>query len=207
MHQALLIRNVHRIHLHVWIVVHATQLLHVHVVNVVSRSNKELLLLLLGAVYFGWIAGAIVLLLLLQLHVTVFVFTVRKCVIQTLSVIPCLLGTLLSIGTLRTRSLWQLEVIVTALLVRIRRNRLHVQATAIHGCVLRARSLLILGHLDIKRASFIFIEEIVKLVVCCAIKRSLMVRCATVAADLALVAQDAFVVSEVRWRLLKTVVV
>ena len=75
MHQALLIRNVHRIHLHVWIVVHATQLLHVHVVNVVSGSNKELFLLLLGAVLIGWIASTIVLLLLLlQLHVTVFVF-------------------------------------------------------------------------------------------------------------------------------------
>lgn len=69
--------------------------------------------------------------------------------IQALRVVPRLLGTLLSISTLRTWSLWQLEVIVAALLVRIRWNRLHVQATAIHGCVLCARTLFILGHLNI----------------------------------------------------------
>ena len=103
MHQALLVRNIHRIHLHVWIVVHATQILDVHVVR---GSNKELLLLLLSAVCLARIARTIVLLLLLQLHVTVFVFAVRKCVIQTLRVIPCLLCTLLSIGTLRSWCLW-----------------------------------------------------------------------------------------------------
>jgi hypothetical protein len=128
-------------------------------------------------------------------------------VIQTLRVIPCLLGTLLSISTLRTWSLRQLEVIVTALLVCICRNRLHVQATAIHGCVLCARTLFILGHLNIKRAGFIFIKEIVELVVCRAIKGGLMVRSATVVAKLALVAQDTFIVSEIWRRLLKTVVV
>lgn len=74
MHQALLIRNVHRIHLHVWIVVHSAQILNVHVI---SGPNKELLLLLLCAVWIARIAHTIVLLLLLQLHVTVFVFAVR----------------------------------------------------------------------------------------------------------------------------------
>jgi hypothetical protein len=74
MHQALLISNVHRIHLHVWIVVHTAQILNMHVI---SRTNKELLLLLLSTVWIARIASTIVLLLLLQLHVTVFVFTVR----------------------------------------------------------------------------------------------------------------------------------
>ena len=207
MHQALLLCNVDRVHLHVWIVVHGTQILHVHVVNVIGGSNEELLLLLLSAIRFSLITSTIVLLLLLQLHLTVFVFAVRKCMIQTLCVIPCLLGTLLSIGTLRTWSLWQLEVIVTALLVWICWNRLHVKSTAIHGCVLRARSLFILGHLNIKRASFVFIKQIIELVVRCAIECCLMVRSATVAANLTLIAKDAFVVPEIGRRLLKTVVV
>jgi len=123
MHQALLIGNIYRIHLHVWIVMHASQILHMHVI---SGSNEELLLLLLSTIDIGWIASTIVLLLLLQLHVTVFIFTMRKCVIQTLRVVPCLLCTLLSTGTLCTWCLWQLEVIVATLLVWICRNRLHV---------------------------------------------------------------------------------
>jgi hypothetical protein len=64
-----------------------------------------------------------------------------------------------------------------------------------------------LGHLNIKRAGFIFIKEIVELVVCRAIKGGLMVRSATIVAKLALVAQDTFIVSEIWRRLLKTVVV
>ena len=89
--------------------------------------------------------------------------------VQTLRVIPSLLGTLLSIRTLSTWCLWQLEVVVTALSIRVRRNCLHVQSTAIHGCVLRTWSLLILRDLNIKCASFIFIKKIIEFIVCCAI--------------------------------------
>ena len=103
MHQAFLVGNIDGIHLHVRIVVHAAQILNMHVI---CGSDEELFLLLLGIGSVRWIGACpIVLLLLLKLHVTVLVFAVRKRVIQTLSMIPCLLCILLRIGTLCTRSL------------------------------------------------------------------------------------------------------
>ena len=174
--------------------------------HVIGRANKELLLLLLSTLTI--ISRAIILLLLLlQLHVTVFIFAMWKRMVQTLRVVPCLLGTLLSIRTLCTWCLWQLEVVVTALSIWICRNCLHVQSTAIHGCVLRARSLLILRDLDIKRTCFIFIKKIIELVVCCAIQGSLMMCCATITSKLALIAEDALIISKIWWWLLKAVVV
>lgn len=67
-HQSLLIRNVNRIHLHVWVVVRPSQILQMHVV---CRPNEILFLLLLLSV------RCTVILLLLQLHISVFVLAVR----------------------------------------------------------------------------------------------------------------------------------
>lgn len=128
--------------------------------HIVCRPNKELLLLLLNA----HILLALPLILLLQLHVPVLVFTVREGVIQALSVVPGLLCILLAAAcALGARGMWQLEV-VFAVLARVHRYRLHVKATAVHGCILRT-SLLILRHFDIQCARFVLVKQIVELVV------------------------------------------
>lgn len=86
-------------------------------------------------------------------------------------------------------------MIVTAWLVWIRWNRLHVQATAIHRGILCSWSLLILGHLNIKRTGFILIKEIVEFVVGCAIKRRLMMCGTALATYLTLISEDTLVIS------------
>jgi len=46
--------------------------------------------------------------------------------------------------------MWQLEVVVLAVLVRVGWNSLHVQATAVHGIILcTVAYLLLLGNLDV----------------------------------------------------------
>lgn len=121
MNKCFLVCDVHGVHLDVGI-------LEVVEVHVVCGPNKELLLLL-----HTHILLPLPLILLLDLHVPILVFAVRKCMIQALSVVPSLLCILLSgTGTLRSRCMRQLEVIVFAVLIRVHRDRLHVEATAIH---------------------------------------------------------------------------
>jgi len=91
-------------------------------VHIISRSNKELFLLLVGGVSYS----IVVLLLLLQLHVPILILPMRKRMIQTLSMIPGLLRTLLAADALCPWSLWQLEMVVSSWLVWICRYCLHV---------------------------------------------------------------------------------
>lgn len=135
MNECFLVRYVHRVHLHVRVGMHPREIVKMHVVG---RSNKELLLLLHAHVLL-----ALPLILLLQLHVAVLILSVRKCVIQALGVIPGLLCILLAAArSLGSRRMWQLEI-VFAVLARIHRDRLHVEPTAVHRCVL-STALLIL---------------------------------------------------------------
>lgn len=151
-HQALLIGDIDRIHLHRWIVVHRCQVLQMHVVG---GANEELLLLLSTSNVTA-VSCSVVILLLLQLHVAILVLAVGQRVIQALSVVPCLLRTLLTARALGPWSLWQLEMVVSACLVG--GDGLHVQAAAVHRSVLRSWALLVLGYFDIQCAGFVFVK-------------------------------------------------
>lgn len=99
----------------------------------------------------------------------------------------------------------QLEVVILAVLIRVGRNSLHVQATTIHGIILGIIDLLLLRDLDVQRRRLVLVEQVVELVVRRAVHRRLLRR---VDATVPVVpAQDALVVPQVRWRLLEAVVV
>ena len=119
MHKSLLISDVNRIHIHVWIM-NPRQILEMHIVG---GSNKELLLLLHVDVI---LTAIVLLLLLLQLHISILILSVRQSMIKTLSMIPGLLCTLLTARSLGSRCMRQLEVIVFHMRIRIGWNGLHV---------------------------------------------------------------------------------
>jgi len=181
-HQCLLVGDVHRIHLHVRVVLTRCKILQMHIV---CRSNEELFLLLLL-----WVAAACVL-LLLQLHVSVFILAVRQRMIQALRVVPSLLSTGLIAGTLSSGCMRQLKVVILSICIRW--NSLHMQATAIHRVILCITDLLVLRHLDVQRTRLVLVEQVVELVVCRAVHSCLLGR--VHAARLPVVAENSLVVA------------
>jgi len=79
----------------------------------------------------------------------------------------------------------------------IRRNSLHMQATAIHRVILCITDLLVLRHLDVQRTRLVLVEQVVELVVCRAVHRCLLGR--VHAARLPVVAENSLVVAQI-WR-------
>ena len=81
--------------------------------HIVSLSDEELFLLL-----HGHFLCSSSLILLLQLHIPVLILSVRQRMVQTLSVVPCLLCVLLTAaGTLSPWGMGQLEVIIFTVLI------------------------------------------------------------------------------------------
>ena len=144
MHQSFLLSDVNRVHIDILIVLHK--------MHVIVCSDEELLLL-------RCIHVASIVLLLLDLHVSIFVLTVRKCMVQALSVIPGLLCTLLTARTLRPWRMWKLEVInVLPLCICIGWNCLHLYATAIHTSILCSRHLVLTIYFDVQSTGLVLVE-------------------------------------------------
>lgn len=93
--------------------------------------------------------------------------------------------------------MWELEVIVFSLTVCASSSSLdglHVEAARVHGPSSDVALTLLasLRYLDVERARFVFVKEVVELVVRCAVYRRLIVGHHTLR-----MTQDALVVSEV----------
>ena len=95
--------------------------------HIVCGPDEELLLLPTLHVDIGWF----LILLLLQLHISILILSVRKCMVETLSMIPGLLCILLAARTLSSWSMWKLEIILAGR-IGLSGNGLHVKTTAIH---------------------------------------------------------------------------